>query len=91
VVCKSASSGLTLSRSRSAFDRDRFQFAEKILASLPAPTAMSTKEILGEASRRDTNAALPIRNIQKEANQNVIARDEAEMAALRAVPHKTQR
>ena len=52
---------------------------------------MSPKEILAEASHRDTDAALPIRNIRRKRIKTWIARDEAEMAALRAVPRRTQR
>ena len=71
--------------------RERFQLAETILASLPAPGALNPREILAEAIRRDADAETPIRDIKRKQIKAWIARDEAEMAALRAAPRKTKR
>ena len=46
----------------------------------------SPKKILTEAGRRSTDAATPIRDIKRKPIKAWIARDEAEMAAVRGKP-----
>lgn len=68
--------------------RERFQLAEKILASLLAPGAMNPSEILAETIRREADGKTPIREIKRKQLRAWFARDEAEMLALRVPPPK---
>ena len=71
--------------------RERFQLAEKRLASLPAPGAMHPSDILAETIRREADGETPLRDIKRKQIKAWIARDKAEIAAFRAAPRKTKR